>query len=655
MFGIGKSKAKRKESDLPAVKPFEDEPDTWKNYSETEHVRAWYELEALAKGETPPAGIPDGQEPFPFCFDEAHKGNRCAQYALGMMYLTGTLIRKSTLQANIWLSQAMEQGSPFACYELAKMRFLGIGFEKDAESAGRLYQKAYESFTQIERRTPNQAVEKILAAVCRTGTVPDSREAVSWEPPAKQNRPTEPARRTQPEKEEPVPQPAPKPIVSTAEPHDAVAQDGIRMREIPVEYVFPSPDNKYAAQDTEQSVHALALSIQVHGLINPLTLRRISDKEYRIIAGEKRFQAITKYLNWDTVPAVVKENLSDNDAQLMLNAANLHVRQYTAAQKLQFYMDYARRLKKKGSGELTGSMQQEISELLGLSSHQIRKYQRIVEMLPARKLRQIKAGKLSIERAYKMTFSSRVDERSQSGRASDSEQKADVLEGLKAECSPIGKDIRGTSENVPGRTSEFRKETDVRDGPKAGPNPALPDVPGAPENVLGRTSEFRQETDALDEPKAGPNPALSDVPGTSENVPGRTSGFGQKEDALDEPKAGLNPVPLDVPGTSENVPGRTSESKEAADAYYADPQSYREAVQMLVRLPTVPGESCAVLCDGIIKIGQVYRMEVYKDSLLISVLVDDLRRPYPASAIGRTLFLGSDSYRLAEEAMTSSS
>ena len=616
MFGIGKSKAKRKESDLPAVKPFEDEPDTWKNYSETEHVRAWYELEALAKGETPPAGIPDGQEPFPFCFDESHKGNRCAQYALGMMYLTGTLIRKSTLQANIWLSQAMKQGSPFACYELAKMRFLGIGFEKDAESAGRLYQKAYESFTQIEKRTPNQAVEKILAAVCRTGTVPDSREAVSWEQPTKQNRPAEPARRTQPEKEEPVPQPAPKPIVSTAEPHDAVAQDEIRMREIPVEYVFPSPDNKYAAQDTEQSVHALALSIQVHGLINPLTLRRISDKEYRIIAGEKRFQAITKYLNWDTVPAVVKENLSDNDAQLMLNAANLHVRQYTAAQKLQFYMDYARRLKKKGSGELTGSMQQEISELLGLSSHQIRKYQRIVEMLPARKLRQIKAGKLSIERAYKMTFSSRVDERSQSGLG----EKVDVLSGLKAERAPVDKDVRGASEKTPGRTSGSNQETDVRDEPKAGPNPALPDVPGAPENVLGRTSEFNQETDVLDGPKAGPNPALSDVP-----------------------------------GTSENVPGRTSESKEAADAYYADPQSYREAVQMLVRLPTVPGESCAVLCDGIIKIGQVYRMEVYKDSLLISVLVDDLRRPYPASAIGRTLFLGSDSYRLAEEAMTSSS
>ena len=231
MFGIGKSKAKRKESDLPAVRPFEDEPDTWKNYSETEHVRAWYELESLTKGEAPP----EGGESFPYYFDEAHKGNRCAQYALGMMYLTGTLIRKSTLQANIWLSQAMEQGSPFACYELAKMRYLGIGFEKDAESAGRLYQKAYESLAQIERRTPNQAVEKILAAVCRTGAVPDSREAVRWEQPAKQNRPTEPVKHTQPEKEEPVPQPAPKPIVSTAKLHDAVAQEGIRMREIPVE------------------------------------------------------------------------------------------------------------------------------------------------------------------------------------------------------------------------------------------------------------------------------------------------------------------------------------------------------------------------------------------------------------------------------------
>ena len=58
--------------------------------------------------------------------------------------------------------------------------------------------------------------------------------------------------------------------------------------EIPVEYIYPAKDNPYAADDTDEALYALAMSIRINGLLNPLVLNKVSDTEYRIISGEKR-------------------------------------------------------------------------------------------------------------------------------------------------------------------------------------------------------------------------------------------------------------------------------------------------------------------------------------------------------------------------------
>lgn len=56
----------------------------------------------------------------------------------------------------------------------------------------------------------------------------------------------------------------------------------------------------------EESLNELAASIKEVGIIQPITLRKISEKRYQIIAGERRFRA-SKLAGLTKVPAFVRE------------------------------------------------------------------------------------------------------------------------------------------------------------------------------------------------------------------------------------------------------------------------------------------------------------------------------------------------------------
>lgn len=172
---------------------------------------------------------------------------------------------------------------------------------------------------------------------------------------------------------------------------------------VPAELIHQAVNNPYAANDTDENLHDLAMSIQANGLINPLAVNKVSDASYSLISGERRYSAITKYLDMKTIPCMVYENISQNAAQLKLHIANLDVRDYTTAQKLQFYQDTDRLLHDmKESGEYTGAIQQGIAELLGVSDRQVRKYKTITDNLSAEQQQQVIDGELSINDACKI-------------------------------------------------------------------------------------------------------------------------------------------------------------------------------------------------------------------------------------------------------------
>ncbi|HNI02917.1 MAG TPA: ParB/RepB/Spo0J family partition protein, partial [Chitinophagales bacterium] len=54
----------------------------------------------------------------------------------------------------------------------------------------------------------------------------------------------------------------------------------------------------------EEALLELSNSIKVHGVIQPITVRKISDKKYQLIAGERRLRA-SKLAGKQDIPAYV--------------------------------------------------------------------------------------------------------------------------------------------------------------------------------------------------------------------------------------------------------------------------------------------------------------------------------------------------------------
>ena len=164
---------------------------------------------------------------------------------------------------------------------------------------------------------------------------------------------------------------------------------------IPVQYIHPSDDNLCAKLDTDESIADLAASIDANGLLHPLTVNKISEMEYRIISGERRFRAITTHLHWDAVDCRVFEHIDGPKSFLMLLSANLAVREYSAGEKLSFYRAAVEALSQMDAP----ATQKDLAKVLGVSDRQVKKY-KAISSLSEEDQEAIQNGTLSINEAY---------------------------------------------------------------------------------------------------------------------------------------------------------------------------------------------------------------------------------------------------------------
>ena len=82
--------------------------------------------------------------------------------------------------------------------------------------------------------------------------------------------------------------------------------------EVPIEQIHPNP--KQPRSDfNDEALEELAASIRANGIISSITLRKVSDDNYQIIAGERRYRA-SKLAGLDRIPAYIK---TVNDGELM--------------------------------------------------------------------------------------------------------------------------------------------------------------------------------------------------------------------------------------------------------------------------------------------------------------------------------------------------
>jgi ParB family transcriptional regulator, chromosome partitioning protein len=84
------------------------------------------------------------------------------------------------------------------------------------------------------------------------------------------------------------------------------------INEIPVESIEANPFQPRTHFDQE-ALKELCESIKVHGIIQPITVRKLSEGKYQLISGERRWQA-SKLANLTVVPAYVR---TANDEQML--------------------------------------------------------------------------------------------------------------------------------------------------------------------------------------------------------------------------------------------------------------------------------------------------------------------------------------------------
>lgn len=86
--------------------------------------------------------------------------------------------------------------------------------------------------------------------------------------------------------------------------------------ELPIAEVHPNPNQPRTDFD-EQALNELADSIRENGIITPITVRKIADHDYQIIAGERRYRA-AQIAEVAKIPAYIREVNDEKVLELAL-------------------------------------------------------------------------------------------------------------------------------------------------------------------------------------------------------------------------------------------------------------------------------------------------------------------------------------------------
>ncbi len=140
------------------------------------------------------------------------------------------------------------------------------------------------------------------------------------------------------------------------------------VRQIPISEVDTSPFQPRTVFDDDR-IEELCQTIRTHGVIQPIVVR-MRNNRYEIIAGERRWRAVTK-LGYDTIPAIVREFNDSQTASIAL-IENLQREGLTAVEEAVAYQKLI---------ELHDLTQESLAQRLGKSQSTIANKLRLL-MLP---------------------------------------------------------------------------------------------------------------------------------------------------------------------------------------------------------------------------------------------------------------------------------
>ena len=133
----------------------------------------------------------------------------------------------------------------------------------------------------------------------------------------------------------------------------------------------------------DEAIEELAQSIQEHGIIQPIVVRK-KEKKFEIVVGERRFRA-AKLANLNEIPAIIRELTEDQMMELAI-LENLQREDLTPIEEAEAYHSLIEKL---------NFTQEELANRLGKSRPYITNHLRLLQ-LPEEVITLVNSGELSM-------------------------------------------------------------------------------------------------------------------------------------------------------------------------------------------------------------------------------------------------------------------
>lgn len=166
----------------------------------------------------------------------------------------------------------------------------------------------------------------------------------------------------------------------------AVAEASLSIMRIPVGNIEVNPKQPRRDFD-ETALNELSASIRLHDIIQPITVSKIAEGKYRLIAGERRWRA-SKLAGLKDIPAYIRQA---NDAEL-LELALLENLQRENLNPIEVSLSYKRLM-----DELDYT-QEQVAERMGKDRSTVTNYLRLLKLPPDIQLA-VRSGSISMGHA----------------------------------------------------------------------------------------------------------------------------------------------------------------------------------------------------------------------------------------------------------------
>ena len=202
----------------------------------------------------------------------------------------------------------------------------------------------------------------------------------------------------------------------------------VQAMQLPVEKLRPFEGHPFQVKD-DAEMDQLVFSILTQGLLTPISVRPIENREYEVISGHRRLHACKK-VGIETVPALIY-TLDRDAATIAMVDSNLHRETILPSEKAFAYKLKMEAMSRQGqrtdltSNQVGRKLESAamIGEQSGDSQTQVRRFIRLTELIPEI-LKMVDDNKIALTPAVELSYLTRQEQR-------------DLLETMESEdCTP---------------------------------------------------------------------------------------------------------------------------------------------------------------------------------------------------------------------------